>query len=72
MCMGLIYWARPKSVYYANTAVDAANIGFDDAFIYHELTLAKSQRSVRMQQILRDEALAAFEAWQKKLDKIRY
>lgn len=72
MCMGLIYWARPKSVYYANTAVDAANIGFDDAFIYHELTLAKSQRSVRMQQILRDEALAAFEAWQKKPDKIPY
>ncbi|HWY67868.1 MAG TPA: nucleoside deaminase [Terriglobales bacterium] len=72
MCMGLIYWARPKSVYYANTAVDAANIGFDDAFIYHELTLANSQRSVRMQQILRDEALAAFEAWQKKPDKIPY
>src|SRR5215472_4176088 len=72
MCMGLIYWARPKSVYYANTAADAANIGFDDAFIYQELTLTKSQRSVRMQQLLRDEALAAFEAWQKKPDKIPY
>jgi guanine deaminase len=72
MCMGLIYWARPKNVYYANTAADAAKIGFDDAFIYHELTLASSQRSIRMQQVLREEAQAAFEAWQKKPDKVPY
>jgi guanine deaminase len=72
MCMGLIYWARPKNVYYANTATDAAKIGFDDAFIYHELTLPNSQRTIRMQQLLREEALAAFEAWQKKPDKIPY
>jgi tRNA(Arg) A34 adenosine deaminase TadA len=72
MCMGLIYWARPKSVYYANTAADAAKIGFDDAFIYRELALPNSQRSIQMEQILREEALAAFEAWQKKPDKIPY
>jgi len=34
MCLGAIYWARPKAIYYANTRVDAANIGFDDDFIY--------------------------------------
>ena len=72
MCMGLIYWARPKSVYYANTAADAAQIGFDDAFIYRELAHANSERSIQMQQILREEALAAFDAWQKKPDKIPY
>lgn len=72
MCMGLIYWARPRIVYYANTAVDAAKIGFDDAFIYQELSLPNAQRSVRMQQVLREEAQAAFEAWQQKPDKIPY
>ena len=72
MCMGLIYWARPKSVYYANTAADAAQIGFDDAFIYRELARANSERSIQMQQILREEALAAFDVWQKKPDKISY
>jgi len=72
MCMGLIYWARPKDVYYANTAADAAKIGFDDAVIYHELTLPNSQRSIRMQQVLREEALAAFEAWESKPDKVPY
>jgi guanine deaminase len=72
MCMGLIYWARPRIVYYANTADDAARIGFDDAFIYHELTLPSSQRSIPMQQLLREEAQAAFDAWQQKPDKILY
>ena len=72
MCMGLIYWARPKIVYYANAAADAAKIGFDDAFIYDELTLPNSQRSIRMQQFLREEAQAAFEAWQQKPNKIPY
>ena len=72
MCMGLIYWARPSSVYYANTAADAAKIGFDDAFIYQELAKATSKRSVRMQQALREEAQAAFDAWGKKPDKVFY
>jgi len=70
MCMGLIYWARPKNVYYANTAADAARIGFDDAFIYQELAKPTLKRSVRMQQLLREEALAAFNAWEQKPDKI--
>jgi len=72
MCMGLIYWARPKSVYYANTAADAARIVFDDALIYRELALPNAQRSLQMQQLLREEALAAFEGWQKKPNKIPY
>lgn len=72
MCMGLIYWARPKIVYYANTAADAAKIGFDDAFIYRELALPSSRRSIQMQQLLRQEAQAAFEAWKQKPDKVPY
>jgi guanine deaminase len=72
MCMGLIYWARPDAVYYANTAEDAANIGFDDALIYRELAKRPGQRSIPMQQMMRDEAMAAFEAWEKKPGKTRY
>ena len=72
MCMGLIYWARPERVFYANTAADAAKIGFDDAFIYHELAAPPEKRAIGMQQIMREEALAAFFAWEKKPDKISY
>ena len=39
MCLGAIYWARPKVVYYGNTKEDAAAIGFDDQFIYDEINL---------------------------------
>ena len=72
MCMGAIYWARPKKVYYANTRNDAANIGFDDSFIYQELTLPVEQRKMVMECIGRDEALAMFEAWQQKDKKFLY
>lgn len=72
MCMGLIYWSRPERVYYANTAADAANIGFDDDFIYHELARDPQNRSLKMEQMLRDEALIAFREWDKKPNKVRY
>lgn len=72
MCLGLIYWARPDKVYYANTAEDATAIGFDDSRIYHEFASPPAHRSIAMVQMLRDEALAAFRAWQAKADKILY
>jgi len=72
MCMGLIYWARPDKVYYANTADDAAAIGFDDSRIYRELQSPHASRSIPMVQMLRNDALAAFRAWQEKPDKIPY
>lgn len=72
MCMGAIYWARPKKVYYANTREDAAAIGFDDSFIYHELTLPVDQRKIVMECIGRNEAIAMFEAWQQKDKKTLY
>jgi len=72
MCLGLIYWARPDKVYYANTSEDAAAIGFDDARIYREFQSPLAARSIPMMQMLRNEALAAFRAWQGKPDKISY
>jgi guanine deaminase len=72
MCMGLIYWARPDRVYYANTAADAASIGFDDAMIYRELALPPAKRSLEMNQLMHQEALAAFKSWENKPNKIQY
>ena len=72
MCMGLIYWARLDRVYYATTAEDAAANGFDDSRIYRELALPPSARSLPMTQMLRNEALAAFRAWEDKPGKISY
>ncbi len=72
MCLGAIYWARPKAVYYGNTKADAAKIDFDDQFIYNELDLPLQERKLKMQQLLGDEAIQAFELWQKNTEKTEY
>jgi guanine deaminase len=72
MCLGAIYWARLGKVYFASVAVDAAKAGFDDSFIYREIAEERAKRSIPMEQMMRQEALAAFRAWQEKLDKIQY
>ena len=72
MCLGAIYWSRAERVYYANTARDAAAVGFDDSLFYQQLALPSAQRGIPMIQMMRDEAQAAFRAWQEKADKIPY
>ena len=72
MCLGAIYWARISRIYFANSAEDAAEIGFDDSFIYTELKLPRAQRRIPMRQMMHEEALAAFRAWAEKPDKIAY
>jgi len=72
MCLAAIYWARIRTVFYANTRKDAARIAFDDAFIYREVALPIGKRKLVMKQLLRDEALGAFVEWRDKADKIRY
>ncbi len=72
MCLGAIYWARPSKIYYANTKEDAAAIEFDDHFIYTEMELPVEKRKLPTLQLLRDEALEAFERWKKSTVKVKY
>jgi tRNA(Arg) A34 adenosine deaminase TadA len=72
MCLSAIYWARLRRVFYGNTRQDAARIAFDDDFIYWEVALPIRKRTLKMKQLLRDEALAAFAEWQRKTDKVQY
>ena len=72
MCLAAIYWARLDRIFYACTRHDACRIGFDDEFIYKEIALELSARAVPMIQLLRDDACAVFQDWEKKPDKIPY
>jgi guanine deaminase len=72
MCLGAIYWARLSRVYFGGLAADAAHAGFDDSFIYREIAEPHAERTIPMVQLMREEALTAFRAWQEKPDKIRY
>lgn len=72
MCMGAIYWARPAAVYYANTKTDAAEVGFDDAFIYRELAQPPAQRSLLMVHVPRANARESFDRWKEIEGKVDY
>ena len=72
MCLGAIYWARLAKVYFGNLASDASKIGFDDSFIYRELAQVLRKRSIPMIPMMREQALAAFQAWENTPNKIRY
>lgn len=72
MCLAAIYWARISNIYYGNTKEDAAAIGFDDDFIYKEFDKEPSQRSLLIEQRMRDEALSAFKMWDSSTLKIEY
>ena len=72
MCLSAIYWGRIDKVYYANTRKDAQEIDFDDSLIKSEFKKNIDKRKIPMIQIMRNEALKAFELWDKKSDKIKY
>ena len=72
MCLAAIYWARIDKIYYANTKIDAAEIGFDDAFIYTELECGMEKRKLPIVQLLRDEALPVFKLWGESESKTEY
>jgi guanine deaminase len=72
MCLGAIYWAHISAIYYGNTKTDAANIGFDDHFIYQELERPMHHRKLQIIQLLRGEALSAFKLWENSESKKKY
>ncbi len=72
MCLGAIYWAHIDKIYYGANQHDAAAINFDDSFIYKELELKPADRQKPMENILHDEALAPFNMWRDKDDKVAY
>jgi tRNA(Arg) A34 adenosine deaminase TadA len=63
MCLGAIYWARPRKVVYANTKQDAAAINFDDQFIYDEIEKEITERHIEFIHITNHNALDVFNEW---------
>jgi len=72
MCLSAIYWSHIDKIYYGNNRKDAAKIGFDDNFIYDELSLDLTKRKIVLQQVKPQEAIKAFHEWESKIDKIKY
>ena len=72
MCLGAIYWARPDKLYFAGTKKDAADIGFDDSFIYEEIDIPYDKRNISTVHIIHPDTLLPFNEWKNKEDKIEY
>lgn len=72
MCLAAIYWARLDKIYYGNTRKDAANIQFDDDFIYQEVMKDLADRKIPIQQCGHDEAIQVFHEWTAKANKTTY
>ena len=72
MCLSAIYWSHIDIVYYGNSRENAAEIEFDDKFIYDEIKKEINERKIPLKQILKDEAIKAFNLWAQTENKTKY
>ena len=72
MCLSAIYWSHIDKIYFGNTRIEAAKIGFDDNFIYDELLMDLTKRKIPSRQLNQNEAIKVFQEWELKTDKIEY
>ena len=72
MCMSAVYWARIKKVFFAASRMDASNIGFDDNFIYDELSKTINNREIPLVQELQHKAIEVFDEWSNNPKKVMY
>jgi guanine deaminase len=72
MCLGAIYWARLRRLFFAADREDAARAGFDDSTIYQEIPLPSAERSIPTERIMKDDAAEVFSEWMRKEGRVRY
>jgi guanine deaminase len=72
MCLGAIYWARPRALYFAASREDAAAAGFDDAHIYEEISAPPSERKIPTIHTVHQKSLSPFLKWKESGNKIPY
>lgn len=72
MCLSACYWARLGEIVFSAEHTMAASAGFDDSFLYRELSVPRTDRSLPIRQALADQARRPFEAWAKFADRVEY
>ena len=72
MCFAAIHWAKIKKLFYGCTQKDAAEIGFDDEFIYNVIKGKSVPEKVKVEMINRTECLEVFKIWENKTDRKQY
>jgi tRNA(Arg) A34 adenosine deaminase TadA len=72
MCLAALYWSRCDAIFYGNSAADASAAGFDDSFLYKEVSSPIDQRKIPMTRLLAGEAIENFNTWRAQTGKIEY
>lgn len=72
MCLAAMYWSRCRAIYYGNNRDDAARAGFDDSFLYGEVTKPLEDRTIPILRLLPEEAMTSFTEWEHSPFKVGY
>lgn len=72
MCLGAIYWAHIKTIYYCADRQDAAAAGFDDSLIYKELQTDLKDRKIPVIRIHPELGKQPFDTWNAFIEKKLY
>lgn len=72
MCLGAIYWARIDRVFYSLGIDSAAEIGFDDRFIYQQAAVPPEQREIPCIHLPDDEAVRLMKAYAADPNRMKY
>jgi guanine deaminase len=72
MCFAAIHWAKMKTLYFGATRYDAADIDFDDQYIYDVILGNATEMQVETHQIDQEECKGPFKEWSEKVDKVSY
>jgi guanine deaminase len=72
MCLGAIYWSGITKVFFAADRKDAAAGGFNDKFIYDEISLPVEKRHIEFHRLPDVDGMEVFRIWNRFEDKIPY
>lgn len=72
MCLGAIYWAGIKKVFYASDRHDAEEAGFSDKLIYEEIVLDPEKRKIAFLKMTDAGGEEVFKKWDGLETKIPY
>lgn len=75
MCLGAVYWAKIKTIYYIASRFDAKNAGFKDADIYEDMSATHIiPKNIKLFQVPMPKLnkLEPFKMWLDKKDRKEY
>lgn len=72
MCYSAAHWAKIKKLYYGATRQDAADIGFDDQYLYEVLAQERINEQMAEEQLGRDSCLEVFKAYEEDAERTAY